>query len=77
MECFWALNPPRIATFHESVLLKLTLAKERNLKTLSDPDVVRKISTFSDRVLEAKYIFRKPGIIQSVLEDVLIRQRVL
>jgi len=50
-------------------LLKLTLAKERNLKTLSDHDVVRKISTFTDRVLEAKYILENPELYNLFLED--------
>ena len=54
-------------------LLKLTLAKERNLKTLSDPDVVRKINSFSDRVLEAKYILESPELYSLFLEDISIQ----
>jgi len=52
-------------------LLKLTLAKERNLNTLSDPDVVRKISTYMDRVLEAKYIIENPELYSLFLDDLL------
>lgn len=54
-------------------LLKLTLAKERNLKTLSDPNVVRKINSFSDRVLEAKYILESPELYSLFLEDISIQ----
>jgi len=52
-------------------LLKLTLAKERNLKTLSDPDVVRKISTLTDRILDAKYIIDDSELYSLYLEDLL------
>jgi transcriptional regulator with XRE-family HTH domain len=54
-------------------LLKLTLAKERNLKVLSEPNVLRKINSFSDRVLEAKYILENPELYNLFLEDISIQ----
>lgn len=50
-------------------LLKLTLAKERNLKTLSDSDVLRKFNAISGRILEANYILENKDLYQLFLED--------
>ncbi len=54
-------------------LLKLTLARERNLNTLSDPDVLRKINHFLNRVLEAKYILENRDLYNLFLEDVSLQ----
>ena len=54
-------------------LLKLTLAKERNLNTLSDQDVLRKINNFLDRVLEARYVLENRELYNLFLEDVAIQ----
>lgn len=54
-------------------LLKLTLAKERNLKTLSDPDVLRKINSLTNRVLEIKYILENPELYNLFLEDIALQ----
>ena len=54
-------------------LLKLTLARERNLNTLSDPDVLRKINHFLNRVLEAKYILENRELYNLFLEDVSLQ----
>lgn len=54
-------------------LLKLTLAKERNLNTLSDPDVLRKMNHFINRVLEAKYILENRELYNLFLEDVSLQ----
>ena len=51
-------------------LLKLTLAKERNLNTLSDLDVLRKINSFLNRVLETKYILENRELYNLFLEDI-------
>ncbi|MCX7774305.1 MAG: helix-turn-helix domain-containing protein [Clostridia bacterium] len=50
-------------------LLKLTLAKERNLKTLSDMEVLRKFNALADRILEAKYILESRELYQMFMED--------
>lgn len=50
-------------------LLKLTLAKERNLKTLSDPDVLRKFNALASRMLEANYVLENKQLYQMFLED--------
>lgn len=54
-------------------LLKLTLAKERNLKTLSEAEVLRKINRFLDRVLEAKYIIEDAELYNLFLEDISLQ----
>lgn len=54
-------------------LLKLTLAKERNLKTLSDPEVLKKINSSIDRALEAKYILENPDLYNLFLEDIALQ----
>lgn len=54
-------------------LLKLTLAKERNLNTLSDPDVLRKFNALSNRILETNYILENKELYKLFLEDVSIQ----
>lgn len=54
-------------------LLKLTLAKERNLNTLSNPDVLRKINSFLSKVLEAKYILENRELYNLFLEDISLQ----
>jgi transcriptional regulator with XRE-family HTH domain len=50
-------------------LLKLTLAHERNLKTLSDNDVLRKFNTISGKLLEARYILEDKDLYGLFLDD--------
>ncbi len=50
-------------------LLKLTLAKERNLKTLSEPEALRKFNGLCSRLLEANYILENKALYQLFLED--------
>jgi transcriptional regulator with XRE-family HTH domain len=50
-------------------LLKLTLAKDRNLNTLSDPDVLRKFNGICARLLEANYVLEDKNLYQLFLED--------
>lgn len=52
-------------------LLKLTLAKDRNLKTLSDPDVLRIFNLISSMILEANYILENEKLYNLFLEDIL------
>ncbi len=54
-------------------LLKLTLAKERNLNTLSDADVLRKINNILNRVLESKYILENRELYNLFLEDISLQ----
>ncbi|NLM73832.1 MAG: helix-turn-helix transcriptional regulator [Clostridiaceae bacterium] len=51
-------------------LLKFTLAQERNLKTLSDPDVLRKFNAMAGKILEANYILESKDLYNLFLEDV-------
>jgi len=50
-------------------LLKLTLAKERNLKVLSEPDVLRKFNTMADKLFEARYILQDKQLYQLFMDD--------
>jgi transcriptional regulator with XRE-family HTH domain len=50
-------------------LLKLTLAKERNLNVLTDQDVLRKFNALANRILETKYILENKELYQLFLED--------
>ncbi len=50
-------------------LLKLTLAKERNLKTLSEPEALKKFNGLCSRLLEANYILENKALYQLFLED--------
>jgi len=50
-------------------LLKLTLAKERNLKQLSEPDVLRKFNTMADKLFEARYILQDKQLYQLFMDD--------
>ena len=50
-------------------LLKLTLARERNLKTLSDSDILRKFNGMAEKLLEARYILESKELYQLFLDD--------
>lgn len=50
-------------------LLKLTLARERNLKALSDNDVLRKFNSMADRLCEARYILEDRELYHLFLDD--------
>lgn len=50
-------------------LLKLTLARERNLKALSDGDVLRKFNAMADRLCEARYILEDRELYNLFLDD--------
>ncbi|HHY65342.1 MAG TPA: helix-turn-helix transcriptional regulator [Clostridiaceae bacterium] len=54
-------------------LLKLTLARERNLNTLSDQDFLRKINNLVSRVLEARYMLEDRNLYNLFLEDVSLQ----
>lgn len=51
-------------------LLKLTLAKERNLKVLSDMDVLRKFNAMADKLFEAKYVLQDKQLYQLFMDDI-------
>ncbi|NMA66726.1 MAG: helix-turn-helix transcriptional regulator [Clostridiaceae bacterium] len=51
-------------------LIKFTLAKERNLNTLSEPEVLRKFNAIAEKILEANYILNDKRLYMLFLEDV-------
>ena len=54
-------------------LLRLAIAKDRNLKVLEDKEVQKKISGFLDRVLECKYLIEDRELYNLFLEDIGIQ----
>lgn len=54
-------------------LLRLAIAKDRNLKVLEDKDVQKKISSFLDRTLECKYLIEDKNLYSLFLEDISIQ----
>ena len=54
-------------------LLRLTLAKDRNIKALEEREVVRKLCTIIDKTLENKYIIDDEDLYSLFLEDISIQ----
>jgi transcriptional regulator with XRE-family HTH domain len=54
-------------------LLRLVIAKDRNLRVLDDKEVQKKISSFLDRVLECKYLIEDRDLYALFLEDINIQ----
>lgn len=54
-------------------LLRLVIAKDRNLKVLEDKEVQKKISSFLDRALECKYLIDDRNLYNLFLEDISIQ----
>lgn len=54
-------------------LIRLVIAKDRNLKVLEDKDIQKKISNLLDRILESKYLVEDKDLYNLFLEDVIIQ----
>jgi transcriptional regulator with XRE-family HTH domain len=54
-------------------LLRLVIAKDRNMKVLEDKEVQKKICSMLDRALESKYLIEDPDLYSLFLEDVYIQ----
>jgi transcriptional regulator with XRE-family HTH domain len=54
-------------------LLRLAIAKDRNLKVLEDKEVQRKVSSLLDRTLECKYLIEDKNLYSLFLEDISIQ----
>lgn len=54
-------------------LLRLAIAKDRNLRVLEDKEVQKKVSSLLDRVLECKYIIEDKELYSLFLEDVYVQ----
>lgn len=54
-------------------LLRLAIAKDRNLKVLEDKEVQKKISSILDRALECKYLIEDRELYSLFLEDVYVQ----
>jgi transcriptional regulator with XRE-family HTH domain len=54
-------------------LLRLAIAKDRNLKVLEDKEIQKKISGLLDRVLECKYLIEDNDLYNLFLEDLNIQ----
>lgn len=54
-------------------LLKLVIAKDRNLKVLEDKDIQKKICNILDRALDCKYLLEDREMYGLFLEDIFIQ----
>ncbi|HEX2944735.1 MAG TPA: helix-turn-helix transcriptional regulator [Clostridia bacterium] len=54
-------------------LLRLVIAKDRNMKVLEDKEIQRKICSMLDRALESKYLIEDMDLYSLFLEDVYIQ----
>ena len=54
-------------------LIRLVIAKDRNLKVLEDKEVQKKISSLLDRTLECKYLIEDRELYSLFLEDVYVQ----
>ena len=54
-------------------LLRLIIAKDRNMKVLEDKEIQKKICSMLDRALESKYLLEDPNLYSLFLEDVYIQ----
>ncbi len=54
-------------------LLRLVIAKDRNMKALEDKEIQRKIGNIVDRMLECKYLIEDDDLYSLFLEDVYVQ----
>lgn len=54
-------------------LLKLVLAKDRNIRVLQDKEVLKKICGIIDKALESKYLLENKELYELFLEDLYIQ----
>lgn len=54
-------------------LLRLTIARERNIKVLENKDVQKKISSIIDRAIDGKYMLEDDELYNLFLEDIYIQ----
>jgi transcriptional regulator with XRE-family HTH domain len=54
-------------------LIRLVIAKDRNLKTLEDREVQRKVSNLLDRVLQSRYLIEDNDLYGLFLEDLYVQ----
>lgn len=58
-------------------LLKFTFAQERNLNTLSDPDILRNFNGIAAKILEANYILDNKDLYKLFLEDISAQTEII
>ena len=56
-------------------LLRLVIAKDRNLKALEDREIQRKISNLLDRILQSKYLIEDSELYGLFLEDLYVQTK--
>ena len=54
-------------------LLKLILAKDRNMKVLEDKEILKKVCGIIDKALDSKYLIEDKGLYELFLEDIFIQ----
>ncbi len=54
-------------------LLRLVIAKDRNMKVLEDREIQKKIGSLIDRLLDSKYLIEDDALYKLFLEDVYLQ----
>ncbi len=54
-------------------LLRLVIAKDRNMKVLEDREIQKKISSILDRLLDSKYLIEDDALYKLFLEDTYVQ----
>ncbi len=54
-------------------LLRLVIAKDRNMKVLENKEIQKKVSNILDRLLDSKYVIEDNDLYKLFLEDVYIQ----
>ncbi len=54
-------------------LLRLVIAKDRNMKALEDKEIQKKIGNILDRMLECRYLIEDEDLYRLFLEDVYVQ----
>lgn len=52
-------------------LLKLVLARERNSRVLSDPDILRKYCKLAEKIFDTKYLIEDSQLYNMFIDDLL------
>ncbi len=63
----------QLSALRMPALIRLVIARERNIKALEDKEVQKKISAILDRAIECKYLLEDDELYNLFLEDIYIQ----
>ncbi len=52
-------------------LMKFILAKERNIRVLEDPDILKRFCSLYEKMFETKYMLEEPALYSMFLDDLI------